>query len=132
MKLKNDVYINRLKISHDSHGKAEQAIFECILDLPLPDEEKKLIKMNKKRVKMTLEMAEPILDETERKYLKGVIKPYRNNVAGFAKDCFNQNYEFIIMKMKNEGDVIFPNFKTGTMYKGMKLGRAYSLEELEL
>lgn len=45
-------------------------------------------------------------------------------------------YDYIAIRYrsleKNIGNVHFPPFKKGTMYKGMKAGKKYSLEELDL
>ncbi len=78
----------------------------------------------------------PVLDEVERKYLSDVIKPFRDKVK-FIKlpsyDCLNLIYTCIRMYDKFGGEIVrLPNFKIGTMYKGMGIGREYTLEELGL
>lgn len=79
---------------------------------------------------------EPILDDKEREYLSAVIKPFRDEVK-FIKlpsyDCPNLTYTCIRM-YDNCGNkmVRLPIFKRGTMYKGMKLDKNYTLEELGL
>ncbi len=85
--------------------------------------------MNRK-VKLTLEVEEPILDDAERKYLSGVIRPFRNRIKCILK--YNaMNKEWIIIKT-NDFNMPFPQFKKGSMYKGMELNKEYSLEELGL
>lgn len=79
---------------------------------------------------------EPILDEAEKEYLSEVIKPFRDKVK-FIKlpsyDCLNLIYTCIRMYDKFGGEIVrLPNFKIGTMYKGMGIGREYTLEELGL
>ena len=75
---------------------------------------------------------EPILDDKEKEYLSAVIKPYK--VIGIKKrqddndeqiciDTIENRYEYIIM---------LPYFKKGTRYKGMKLNKEYTLEDLGL
>lgn len=85
-------------------------------------------------------MAQPykksILDEAEKEYLSEVIKPFRDKVK-FIKlpsyDCLNLIYTCIRMYDKFGGEIVrLPNFKIGTMYKGMGIGREYTLEELGL
>lgn len=74
-----------------------------------------------------------ILDDVEKEYLRAVIKPFRDKVAYITLFEYDERKEFIRIKTKNEPeDMTFPNFKTGTMYKGMKQGRKYSLEDLDL
>lgn len=76
-------------------------------------------------------LKEPILDEVERKYLLGVIKPFRNKVD-FIKKSNNSTKEYIVIVIKNDFNVFLPNFKKGTMYKGMTIDRKYTLKELGL
>lgn len=73
-----------------------------------------------------------ILDDVERKYLSAVIKPFRNKVKSINKAASEANQEFIAIDFKNGDETFLPWFKAGTMYKGMKLGRKYTLEELGL
>lgn len=70
-----------------------------------------------------------ILDEVEKRYLKGVIRPFRNDVEKICKTA-GGNREWIAFYGKSY--FFLPYFDAGTMYKGMKLGHKYSLEELGL
>ena len=76
-----------------------------------------------------------ILDDAERKYLSAFIKPFRNNVTSIRKDkdmgC-NTTRLRIVIYVSESGYCYLPWFNSGTMYKGMKLGHAYTLEELGL
>lgn len=75
----------------------------------------------------------PILDDAERKYLSAVIKPFRNSVTSITKYVENElNSEYISISVKMEDDICFPLFDMNTMYKGMKAGKDYTLEELGL
>lgn len=75
---------------------------------------------------------EPILDDKEKEYLSAVIKPYK--VSGIKKrQVDNEEHIYIYVIGKYYTDVIIlPYFKKGTMYKGMKLNKEYTLEELGL
>jgi len=73
-----------------------------------------------------------ILDEAEKRYLKGVIRPFRNNVKSIRKGCSDSGKEFIIICSKNGDTSTLPWFQPGTMYKGMERGKRYSLKELGL
>ena len=104
----------------------------------MPDllNEEELDKLNtiisKDKIKLTLEVEEPILDEVERKYLSGVIRPFRDNIKSIKKYGFPTGREYIHIETKdNDMMDMFP-FKPNTMYKGMKLGKEYTLKELEL
>ena len=74
-----------------------------------------------------------ILDNVEKKYLSDIIKPFRKRVDYIKKmsDPFGCDKEYIFIKL-DEDSFVLPYFKTGTMYQGMELERAYTLEELGL
>ena len=71
-----------------------------------------------------------ILDDAEKRYLSAVIRPFRDRVKYIEKiACACEEYIYIQV---NRDWAILPLFKEGTMYKGMKIGKAYTLEELGL
>ena len=74
----------------------------------------------------------PILDDVEKAYLSAVIKPFRNDVEYIEKRIFSTGAEYIRICLTEDETVNFPNFKRGTMYKGMETGKIYTLEELGL
>ena len=87
----------------------------------------KLIKLSKQPL--------PILDENEKEYLSAVIKPFRNKIEYIIKYLYEDGeYISIIYKVSNDGtsSMIFPSYDKGTTYKGMELGKKYTLEELGL
>lgn len=72
-----------------------------------------------------------ILDDAEKRYLRSVIKPFRNDVLGIKKkECAID--ECIAIVMKDYEIIYLPLFKEGTMYKGMEGNRRYTIEELGL
>ena len=73
---------------------------------------------------------EQVLDDAEKRYLKGVIRPFRNDVEKICKNADGKDLELIAFYGKCY--FFLPYFDAGTMYKGMKLGHKYSLEELGL
>lgn len=78
------------------------------------------------------ERKEEILDETEKRYLSGIIRPFKNKVRFISKDRDSDyDKEFIFIDLKNEF-IYLPNFKINTMYKGMKEHKKYTLKELGL
>lgn len=74
----------------------------------------------------------PILDDVEKAYLSVVIKPFRKDVVYIEKCIFSTGAEYIRICMTEDETVNFPNFKKGTMYKGMVANKRYTLEELGL
>ena len=83
-----------------------------------------------------IKVEQPILDDIERKYLGNIIKPFRDRIVWIKKvDSPIQNYEYIKICYQDHNYTIvlnFPDFKVGTMYKGMELCKDYTLEELGL
>lgn len=75
----------------------------------------------------------PILDDVEKAYLSAVIKPFRKRIKYIEKiDHSNvKNDQYLCIALANDRCML-PNFKKGTMYKGMEEGREYTLEELGL
>ncbi len=97
------------------------------------NEIRELQQMYKRKIKLTLEVEEPILDEAERKYLSGIIRPFRDRVRYIQKIVYSlEEKEFIVIVCISCGNIIFPDFKKGSMYKGMELNKGYTLEELGL
>ena len=72
-----------------------------------------------------------ILDEVEKEYLKAVIKPFRGKIVSISKEGSRCYGEYINIVLADE-NITFPFFKDGTMYKGMKQGKRYNLQELGL
>ena len=81
-----------------------------------------------------IEVEHPILDEKEKEYLSSVIKPFKDSVVAITKCKYGDYYEFIQIEVNQEKYeyVDLPNFKKGIMYKGMKIDKVYTLEELGL
>ena len=69
----------------------------------------------------------PILDDVEKAYLSAVIKPFRKNIKYIAKYTFSTEAEYVKICLNCNDYIVFPNFKRGTMYKGMKTNKEYTL-----
>ena len=72
------------------------------------------------------------LTPKEREYLKLVFRPFANNIA-YVRKLSTDNSEYIcvyIWNGRNAASMVFPVFEKGTMYKGMKLKKSYTLKEL--
>lgn len=83
------------------------------------------------------ERKKEILDEKEKEYLRVALKQ-KDNILWIKK---NKSYDFLdkeYISILYDDDVVagnvvsFPYFKKGTMYKGMKVGKKYSIKELGL
>ena len=82
---------------------------------------------------------ESILSNAEKKYLSAVIRPFRDQVRSITKNPkMNGKGEYIVIDIgfqlenRHKFFMFFPDFKSNTMYKGMELGKEYTLEELGL
>ena len=72
-----------------------------------------------------------ILDEAEKRYLKQVIRPFKNKVEFISKAVCKDKY--YIKTLLNDSDTMsLPNFEKGTMYNGMEEYKKYTLKELGL
>lgn len=72
-----------------------------------------------------------ILDEEEKRYLEGVIRPFRDKVKNIIKNTNYSHQCYIGIRLEHEG-IALPYFKENIMYKGMEIDRMYTLEELGL
>nr|DAX35659.1 MAG TPA: hypothetical protein [Bacteriophage sp.] len=75
----------------------------------------------------------PIIDEKEKEYLSAVIKPFRKRIKYIKKINHSSvnNDQFLCIVLAGDRCGL-PNFKKGTMYKGMEVDKDYTLEELGL
>lgn len=94
----------------------------------------KIIKIEEPAYSTVYEYKPEILDEVEKRYLRGVIRPFRDKVKTIKKGTLNINDEqYISINFENTANnFALPNFKKGTMYKGMGVDKKYTLEELGL
>ena len=85
---------------------------------------------------LDMEHKEPILDDVEKRYLKGVIRPFRDRVTWIEKGRnMSTGKQYIKIAITTDGvyeEVDFPYFDENEMYKGMKSSKMYTLEELGL
>lgn len=72
-----------------------------------------------------------ILDDEEKRYLKAVIRPFKDQVIRVSKMPARYKDEFIQIELKEEL-LSLPYFREGTMYKNMQINKNYTLKELGL
>lgn len=82
----------------------------------------------------TIYVRKEILDKQEKEYLSAVIRPFKNKVKYIMKILYVSNDEEYIRIYLDKCYyyITLPNFKKGTMYRGMNLNKKYTLEELGL
>ena len=128
--IKNGYKFSDLHLSFDSNGDIVISLNDKILvrGLYIPFEDA----LNRW---LDMEHDEKILNDAEKKYLSAVIKPFRDKVDFICKVNTLERYgtQRIDIGFTDESiDTELPIFESGTMYKGMKLGHSYTLEELGL
>ena len=118
-------------IQHNELANRSYTVMLC--DEPIAELNDKKEPLDVFRRWLDQEHVEPILDDAEREYLSAVIRPFRDMVMYLIKSD-----EIIVISFKyKSGDnqwsydvAHLPYF--GTMYKGMEVGRKYTIEELGL
>lgn len=79
------------------------------------------------------ECKEPPLTDEEHDYLKVVFKPFWQDIAYVKKDN-DSDGEYLIIKFKKgrliDEEAFSPYWREGTFFKGMEVGKTYTLEEL--
>lgn len=94
----------------------------------------RIIKIEEPEYKTVYECKPEILDNTEKRYLSNVIRPFRDKVKNIikTKSIALKDKEYIIIRIINGNNIPLPYFDKNTMYKGMMTEKKYSLEELGL
>ncbi len=101
-------------------------------DLKILNQIKKELEENdiKNYAKQKCEAA-PVLDEVEKRYLKNVIRPFKDQCRYVKKyETAGTDYEWIYINLSSNGSIALPGFSKGTMYKNMELEKRYTLDEL--
>ena len=70
-----------------------------------------------------------VLTHKEREYLKFVFKPFASDILYVQKAHSSVSMEYI-RAITYSSTIVFPDFKKGTMYEGMKPETKYTLKEL--
>lgn len=83
------------------------------------------------QIKKELLEKETVLDDVEKRYLKNVIRPFKDQCRYVKKyETAGTDYEWIYINLSSNGSIALPGFSKGTMYKNMELEKRYTLEEL--
>ena len=131
--MKKEYKVEGFKKFNSSMGfnDSDKTTMEIEIGEHIPMEEAMKI-MKSHNIKLVVE--ENILDEQERKYLKEVIRPFRDRIDSISKSSlpFSDNCFIAVSIDDGDDDIFLPNFERNEMYLGMELDREYSLEELGL
>ena len=139
----NKMMIRILKHTNSAYENAEYGAKNSKKYFALVNEEKTFFKRLPNDYTGTLEIEngyivenKEILDKVEKEYLENFLRPFKEEVKQITKirKAFSFQNEMLHIGLKDIGsyDIILPEFKKGTMYKGMELYEAYTLQELGL
>lgn len=102
----------------------------------------KIVKIERPHYETIYEAPKEILTQKEKEYLEAVIRPFKDRIICIAKQNGSDlewiDLEWIYIELEGLGiesdneDICLPFFTKDTMYKGMELGKEYTLEELGL
>ncbi len=93
----------------------------------------KIIKIEEPEYTTVYEYKPEILDEAEKRYLRGVIRPFRDDVEVIRKlSSRTKGKYYIQIRYKDEPSTNLPYFESQEMYKNMETEKIYTLEELGL
>ena len=121
--------IENFNINHLCYKRLADDLIEnqfIIKSFMTKEEYKKYVKIRYENYKkLTLEAEDSILDEKERKYLSGVIRPFRDRITDIIKHKSYdfENKEYIVIHCNQSETTLLPYFEKGSMYKGMKLDK---------
>ena len=75
-----------------------------------------------------------VLDAAEKRYLSQVIRPFKDRVISISKKrtIYGEFIDIKIDEAEDHGDSYLLYFKPESMYKGMKVNREYTLDQLGL
>ena len=88
--------------------------------------------------KKIIDFFDDILTDKEKAYLSNLIKPFKKYISEIKKRSIGSQEQIVITYHdylntdETTSDILLPTFKQGTMYRGMKLWKKYTLEELGL
>ena len=81
-----------------------------------------------------IKLPKSILTKQERNYLLSIVKPFKEKVQHISK-LSSKDGESICIDIRydwEEDSIMLPKFAAGTLYKGMEIGKEYSVKDLGL
>lgn len=98
------------------------------------EEENDIVKVERPvKYETVFERKEEILDETEKRYLTEVIRPFRKRIQFIQKKKeITEINPYIRIVCEDNDKLVFPYITDNSMYKGMEVNKKYTLKELGL
>lgn len=89
-------------------------------------------KHNKRLFKEGNLKKEPLLDKAERKYLRNVLAPFKEQVWAIYLQLWPEGCDASLVIVTEMSTMRFPPFEKGTMYANLEIGQKYTPRELGL
>lgn len=115
IKYRNNIYGN------DSHIMEYGAI-----------NKKNILKIEEPQYNTIYELKPEILDKDDKRYIKSVIRPFRDKVKYITKRSRDLGREFISITLNDNFIINLPFFAKSTMYENMEVDKLYTLEDLNI
>lgn len=98
------------------------------------EEENDIIKVERPvKYETVFKRKEEILDETEKRYLTEVIRPFRKRIQFIQKKKeITEINPYLRIVIEDNDKLVFPYITDNSMYKGMEVNKKYTLKELGL
>jgi hypothetical protein len=97
------------------------------------EEKNDIVKVERPVKYETVFEREEVLDETEKKYLAEVIRPFRKRIQFIQKRKeITEINPYIRIVCEDNDKLVFPYITDNSMYKGMEVNKKYTLKELGL
>lgn len=95
-------------------------------------ERENIIKIEEPEYNAIYEHKPDILDKDDKRYIKSVIRPFRDKVKYISKRSSYLEREFISITLNDNFFINLPFFPKGTMYDNMEVDKLYTLEDLNI
>ena len=89
-----------------------------------------IIKIEEPEYHTIYECNPEILDKDDKRYIKSVIRPFKDRVKYITKRNSDLGREFISITLNDNFIINLPFFEKGTMYENMEADKLYTLEDL--
>ena len=94
------------------------------------EEKNDIVKVERPVKYETVFEREEVLDETEKKYLAEVIRPFRKRIQFIQKKKeITEINPYIRIVCEDNDKLVFPYITDNSMYKGMEVNKKYTLKE---
>lgn len=95
-------------------------------------ERENIIKIEEPQYNTIYEHNPEILDKDDKRYIKSVIRPFKDRVIYITKRSRDLGREFISITLNDNFIINLPFFAKGTMYDNMEIDKLYTLEDLNI